>query len=125
MHLVHRAVRGDAHGLGVGRELQRIVDEARDDQRETLVVRQHALRVGCDRDGEAVVVGGFDESRDDLTEHLLEVDCRGLEADLTGLELRDAEQVVGKPGKVFGLETQLVQALVARVLRGDDRRHRA
>ena len=103
-------------GSEFGRELQRVVDEARDDQRKTLVVGEHALRIRRDGDREAIVIGGFDETRDHLAEDVLEVDRRRLETDLTGLELRDAQQVVGEAGEVLGFEAQLVQALVARIL---------
>ena len=58
----------------------------------------------------------LDEACDDLAEHVLEIDRRRLQTDLTGLELRDAEQVVGEAGEVLGFEPQLVQALVARIL---------
>ena len=104
-------------GSEFGRELQRVVDEARDDECEALVVSEHALRIGRDGDREAIVVGRFDEPRDHLAEHILEVDRRSLEADLPRLELRDAEQVVGEAGEVLGFEPQLVQALVTRILR--------
>ena len=47
----------------------------------------------------------------------------GLQTDLAGLELGDAEQVVGEPAEVLGLGAQLVEALLARLL-GAGGRHR-
>ena len=81
------------------------------------MVGEHALRIGRDGDREAIVIGRFDEPRDDLAEHILEVDGRRLETDLTRLELRDAQEVVGQASEMLGLEPQLVQALVTRILR--------
>ena len=81
------------------------------------MVCQHALCIRRNRDRETIVVGRLDETRDHFTEDILQVNRRRLEADLSELELRDAEQVVGEPREMLGLESQLVQAFVACVLR--------